>query len=129
MIRLTVIAGRQPGHSVVSGRFPLTLGRSPGSGLCLEDPGVWGTHATITLDDAGHFDVEGHPEAGVIVNGVASPRQRLRNGDVLTLGSAKVRFALSETRQRSFRFREWMTWLCILLLCLLQLALIQWWLP
>lgn len=129
MIRLTVLEGRHAELSVASGDLPLTIGRAPGSGLCLDDPGVWGTHATIHLEAGDGFVVEGHPEAGVGVNGVATSRQRLRNGDVLTVGGARVRFMLSETVQRGFRTREWLTWLAVLGLCAGQVLLIHFVLP
>lgn len=129
MIRLTVVAGRQAGRSVVVGTLPISLGREATSSLPLDDPGVWDSHASVALDRSRGFMLRCCPEAKLSVNGVAVSEHRLCNGDLLTLGAAKIRFSLSETRQRSFRGREWATWVGVGLLCAGQLALIYFLLP
>ncbi len=48
----------------------------------------------------------------------------LRNGDVITLGSVKLRFWLAAARQRSLRLREWFVWVLLLVVVLCQFVLI-----
>jgi len=124
MIRLTFLAGPRAGGSHLGKRFPLVLGRGPGSDLVLQDPGVWDRHATLDLDRAGRFRLRAESGALVVVNGVALPEAELRSGDILDLGAARMQFSLSETHLRSHRAREWTTWACVVLLCLGQILLI-----
>jgi hypothetical protein len=48
----------------------------------------------------------------------------LCNGDIITLGSLKIRFRLSSVRQSSMTAREWLTWIALGALCLGQVALV-----
>ena len=66
------------------------------------------------------------PDALVSVNGQRIERGLLRNGDIIEMGSVKLRFGLSPTRQRSLRFREIVTWIALTALCLGQVAIIYW---
>ena len=61
-----------------------------------------------------------------MVNSQAANDVLLRNGDLIQLGSSKLQFWLSETRQRGLRFREWLTWSGIAAISLGQVALIYW---
>ena len=124
MIRLNILAGRSAGSGYLGKRFPLVLGRGTGADLILDDPGVWDCHATLDLDRLGRFQLRAESGAMVVVNGVALPKAELKNGDVLDLGGARLRFSLSETRLRSHRAREWATWVGVVLLCLGQVLLI-----
>jgi len=65
-------------------------------------------------------------EALVSVNGQPAQEAVLHNGDVIALGSVRIRFALSPTRHRSLRFRESLTWLGLAALCFGQATLIYW---
>jgi predicted component of type VI protein secretion system len=129
MVRLTVVGGKQAGRSLDADRFPVLIGRGGGCAMVLDDPGVWGEHAAIDWVKGEGFVLRCRPETTLSVNGIAASEQRLRNGDVIALGGAKLRFGLSETRQRSFRAREWLTWLGVALLCLGQVALVYLLLP
>lgn len=124
MIRFTVVAGREAGRSVVVSGFPMSIGREAGCHLRLEDAGVWESHATVHMIDGVGLVLRSRPETTVDVNGAAVSEQRLRNGDLLTLGASKVRFGFSETRQHSFMGREWATWAGVAALCGAQLVLI-----
>jgi hypothetical protein len=50
----------------------------------------------------------------------------LRNGDLIEIGSVKLQFFLSETRQKGLRFRETLKWAAIAIISLGQIALIYW---
>lgn len=129
MVRLTVVGGKKVGRSVDAARFPVLIGRGSGCSVVLDDPGVWGEHAAIEWVQGEGFVLRCRPETTLSINGMAASEKRLRNGDVIGLGGAKVRFGFSETRQRGFRAREWLTWLAVALLCLGQVALVYLLLP
>jgi len=48
----------------------------------------------------------------------------LRNGDLIQIGSSKLQFWLSETRQFSLGLREWLLWSGIAIISMGQIALI-----
>ena len=66
------------------------------------------------------------PNALATVNGQPVQRAVLRNGDAIEIGSLKLQFWLSETRQRGLRFREGLTWAGIAAISLGQVGLIYW---
>jgi len=90
------------------------------------DQGVWDEHFQLALDRAEGFTVSAHPGALVTVNQEPVQSARLRNGDVITAGSARLCFRLGENRQRGLRLREWSVWTLIIGVCLTQIALIYW---
>ncbi|MCI0746825.1 MAG: FHA domain-containing protein [Verrucomicrobia subdivision 3 bacterium] len=126
MIQLDVLSGKKAGTSIVTRHFPFYVGRSPDSLLRLDDSGVWERH--LMFSRRGQeivFDVE--PNALVTLNhepvkGTAP----LRNGDVVEVGAAKLRFALSAARQRSQAWREVVTWIGLGFLCIAQVGVIYW---
>src|SRR6185312_13882130 len=72
----------------------LTIGRSPGNGLVLEDQQASRRHAEIRGLGAGRFSLQDAGSAnGTWVNGrrLAAPGE-LRNGDVISIGNARLRF-------------------------------------
>ena len=124
MIQLTILNGKQAGSTCVARRFPFSLGRSPKAQLRLEEDGVWDTHAQIHFRRGEGFLLEVSPGALAAVNGQPLSEARLRNGDLIECGSAKVRFWLAPLRQRSLRAREGLTWVALAGLCLAQLLII-----
>jgi hypothetical protein len=124
VIELRILTGPQAGAVVAARRFPFRLGRSAGAHFCLEERGVFARHAEIRLDPAAGFWVIAHPGAILSVNGQPAREARLRNGDVIGLGAAQLRFGLGPAPQRGLGLREALTWLGLLALCLAQVALI-----
>lgn len=124
MICLTHLSGSNRGKHLGVAAYPAVLGRGKHAQVVLEEPGVWERHATLSLDAAGAFWIRAESQAMVVVNGVSMPEVELRSGDILDLGSASLRFGFGPTRQRSFRVREWSTWIAVALLCLGQIALV-----
>jgi predicted component of type VI protein secretion system len=106
-------------------RFPFLLGRAAGSSLQLSDPGVWDAHAQVEFDRAEGFTLRNLPPAITRVNDAPVESARLKNGDVIELGSARLRFWLSAPRAKSWRMREAATWLAMLALAAAQVALIR----
>jgi hypothetical protein len=109
--------------------FPLVIGRGGQAGLRLEQAGVWEEHAELRLKVGEGFFVRSCSEALVVLNNQAVSESRLRNGDLLELGGACLRFGFTDTLQRHFRLRERVSWTAIGLLCLGQLVLVYLVLP
>jgi len=126
MVQLKILSGKKAGSSWDARRFPVRIGRSPGSDLQLEEPGVWDEHLKIGLQPAEGFVVETLPNAVATLNGQPVQRSLVRNGDTIELGSVKLQLWLSEPRQRSQSFREGFIWTVIVLVCLAQIALVYW---
>ena len=126
MIQFQILSGKQAGIFWSARRFPVRIGRSTSSDLRLEDDGVWDEHFQLTLNPAEGFSLSVHPGAIVTVNQESAQTTRLRNGDIITAGSAKLCFRISDNRQRGLRLREWFFWALIVGVCLSQVALIYW---
>ena len=126
MIEFQILCGKQAGLVLQARRFPVRVGRAAGNDLCLNDDGVWDEHFQITSDPETGFTLA--TQSGALVNVNQTPAQtvRLRNGDLITAGAAKLAFRLSETRQSSLRLREWFVWAMIVGISVGQLALIGW---
>jgi pSer/pThr/pTyr-binding forkhead associated (FHA) protein len=125
MVRLKIISGKQAGSDVEARRFPFQVGRAATSDLFLEEKGVWDDHLQIGFDAVEGFIA--HPRTGALtaINGqpVTQPT-RLRNGDCVELGAARLQFWLGETRQSGYRLREVLVWVGIAVTTLVQILLI-----
>ncbi|HEX5221158.1 MAG TPA: FHA domain-containing protein [Verrucomicrobiae bacterium] len=126
MIQFQILSGKQAGVFWNARRFPVRIGRASGSDLRLDDDGVWEEHFQLSLNPAEGFAVTVHPGAIVTVNQAPVQTARLRNGDIITAGSAKLCFRIADNRQRGLRLREWFVWTLIVTVCLSQVALIYW---
>lgn len=126
MIQLQILSGQQAGVFWNARRFPVHVGRATGSDLRLEDDGVWDEHFQLALNPAEGFALSAHAGAIVTVNQTQVQTARLRNGDLITAGSAKLCFRLGDNHQRGLRLREWFVWTLIVGVCLSQVALIYW---
>ena len=126
MIQLQILSGKQAGIFWNARRFPVRVGRAPASDLQLEDDGVWDEHFELALVRTEGFTLSAHPGAIVTVNQSPVQTVRLRNGDLITAGSAKLCFRLGDNRQRGLCLREWFVWTLIVGVCLSQVALIYW---
>jgi len=129
VVQLHVLTGRKAGTQAVARRFPFRVGRSSQAALVLDDPGVWDEHLQIDLRPVQGAVLTASAEALTLVNGETVRETTLRNGDIIELGAAKLRFGLSATRQRSLRLREALTWITLAATSLAQVALIYWLLP
>jgi pSer/pThr/pTyr-binding forkhead associated (FHA) protein len=126
MVQFQILSGKQAGLLWEARRFPVRVGRAAGNDLQLEDEGVWDEHFQITVDSETGFSLTAHPGAMVALNQTPVPTARLRNGDLITAGAAKLSFRLSETRQSSLRLREALVWALVVGVSLGQFALIAW---
>ena len=73
------------------------IGRESDNDLCLSDPTVHRYHAVLERSPDAEFMISyiGDPDHdGLLINGHAAQRQRLRGGEVLEIGAIKLRFSL-----------------------------------
>jgi hypothetical protein len=124
MIELQVLSGQRMGKAVQVRRFPVLVGRHASDDLHFQEPGVWDRHLQLTLSPSEGVTLTVAPNARATVNGRVVQTARLRNGDVLELGSVRLRFSLAATCQRDLRLREGLTWLALAALCAAQLGLL-----
>lgn len=124
MIQLNILSGKQAGRVAVARRFPFQVGRSGDADLALEELGVWEKHFVVCFEPGQGYVLSSQAGAWVTVNGAATQKTLLRNGDAIEIGAAKLQFWLAETRQRNLRFREWLVWGGIALVTVAQVLLI-----
>jgi hypothetical protein len=126
VIQLHILSGQQAGSDIVVRRFPFVVGRSPGAGLPMDEPGVWDRHLQIEFQRGSGFTFTVQPNALALINGDTVEAGTLRNGDLIELGSARLRFWLARSTQKTLRIREALTWFAFFALFAAQITLIYW---
>ena len=121
MIQLNILSGKQAGSQTVVRRFPFRVGRAPENELQLDDDGVWDQHLALEFQ-SGRLQSGACADALAAVNGEPFQNQILRNGDIITFGSAKMQFWLAAARQRGLRLRELFVWALVAAVTAAQLA-------
>jgi pSer/pThr/pTyr-binding forkhead associated (FHA) protein len=124
MIQLYVLSGKKAGSRVVASRFPFRVGRDPGNDLPLDDDGVWDQHIVLEFRRKEGFRLAAAPEAIAAVNSQPAGEALLRNGDIITLGSAKLQFWIAPAGQHGLRLRENVVWALLFLVAVSELVLI-----
>ena len=113
MIQLRILSGQTAGETQIVRRFPFRIGRAVENDLRLEAAGVWDNHLTLEFQKSEGFILRTAPEAFAAINEEQKQSARLRNGDIISFGSAKIQFWLAAPRQRGLRLRELSVWLLI----------------
>lgn len=126
MVQIKILSGAKAGTTWVARRFPVRIGRSATADLQLQESGVWDEHLRIDFQPSAGFVLNALPNALATVNGQAVQQTALHNGDNIEIGSLRIQFWLSETRQVGLRLREWLTWAAIAAISLGQVGLIYW---
>ncbi len=126
MVRFKVLSGKKAGTAWVARRFPVRIGRATGADWQLAEPGVWDQHLRLEWNRAEGIVLRTEPNALATVNGQPAQEAVLRNGDTIDIGSVRLQFELSDTRQSGLRFREGLTWFCIGAISVGQVVLIYW---
>jgi len=124
MVQLRILSGPKAGGLQAVRRFPFHVGRAADNDFCVDAAGIWDYHFVLDLQKHEGFTFQAFEEALVAVNDQPQVAARLRNGDVISFGSAKVQFWLSAPAQRGLRFREGIVWALLLLITLGQVGLI-----
>ena len=126
MVQLNILSGKKAGTQSAARRFPFHIGRAAGNDLQLEEDGIWDHHLTLEFDRRKGFALAAATNALVTVNGEPVQSAFLRNGDLITLGSAKLQFWLAAAPQRGLRLREAFVWMLLAAVTAFQLALVCW---
>jgi pSer/pThr/pTyr-binding forkhead associated (FHA) protein len=126
MVQFNILSGKKAGAQSTARRFPFRIGRAPGNELQLDDDGIWNLHLTLEFNRQKGFTLATAPNALVTINGGPVQTAVLRNGDIITLGSAKLQFWLAAARQRSLLLREAFVWVLLAAVTAAQFALIYW---
>lgn len=126
MIRLRILAGQKAGADLLVRNFPYTIGRARTDSLRLEDAGVWDKHLTVSYDPDEGFLLQHNPRALAMLNKEAFEKARLKAGDTIEFGAARMQFWLSELEPRNLKHRERLTWAALIALALAQVALLIW---
>ena len=124
MIYLQLLSGKKAGDRVLAARFPFHIGRAPQNELMLEDDGIWDEHVTLEFLEKEGFQLATATNAISAVNAKPVERTMLRNGDVITLGSAKIQFWLAPAPQRGLLLRENFVWALLTLVTVAQFILL-----
>ena len=126
MIQLRILAGPKAGELQFVRRFPFHVGRASDNDLPLDAPGVWNYHFMLNLQPDAGFTLQTFDEAFATVNDQPQTAARLRNGDIISFGAAKLQFWLAAPRQRGLRLRELLVWALLATVTAVQIALIVW---
>jgi hypothetical protein len=126
MVQFRVLSGKQAGNLWVARRFPVQLGRAATADLKLEGPGVWERHAYLELHPAQGILLTSIDRAIIQINGQVLQNAVLHNGDTIDLGSVRLQFWLTETRQVGLGISESFTWTIIVGMCIVQISLLYW---
>ncbi len=126
MLQLTLVEESMAGTEMVARHFPFRLGRSAGLDWTIERPGVWEDHAELRVDGA-VVQVVAIGAAAVRVNGRTIPGPTpLRSGDLVELGSVKVRVALVAATQKKIPRQKLVLAGLILTITALEVVIYGW---
>jgi hypothetical protein len=126
MVQLSILSGKMAGDVQIIRHFPFLIGRSFENDLALDGPGIWDKHLTLRFQKQEGFTIETAPDALAAINGQPQKTARLRNGDIITFGSAKIQFWLAPVPLRGLRIREMLVWALIAIVTAAQITLIYW---
>ena len=124
MVQLRILSGKMAGDIQVVRHFPFRIGRAVENDLRLEDSGVWDNHLVLEFQKNEGFRFQAGADAFVALNEQPQTTARLRNGDILSFGSAKIQFWLAPAKLRSLRSRELFVWLLLAVVTAFQFFLI-----
>lgn len=114
MFQLEILSGKSANQVILVRRFPFVLGRTQKTDFQSTDDGVWDQHFQIEYQTGAEFYLVSNDTVSTLVDGepVVSPVP-LTNGSEITAGALKLRFNLSDSHIRSYRYREIGTWLAV----------------
>jgi pSer/pThr/pTyr-binding forkhead associated (FHA) protein len=124
MIQLLILTGKKAAGQLIARHFPFSIGRASGNDLSLDDDGVWDQHLRLEFHPQQGIILTAAPNALVTVNSRPVQTALLRNGDVITLGAAKLQFWLATVQQQGLRLCEGFVWALLSLVVLFEAFLI-----
>ena len=126
MVQLRLLSGSLAGGLQAVRHFPFYVGRAPDNDLCLDVDGIWDYHFMLEFKPEEGFTLQTFDEAFAAVNDQPQTAVRLRNGDIISFGSAKIQFWLAAPQQCGLRLRELFIWALLAAVTASQIALIVW---
>ena len=128
MVQLDILSGKMAGDTQIARHFPFHIGRAAAADLRLEEAGVWDQHLALDFDHVQGFALSTQANALATVNGwpVQAKAVILRNGDIIEIGSQKIRFWIGKTEQSNLRVPENLIWTIIATVTFAQVGLICW---
>jgi pSer/pThr/pTyr-binding forkhead associated (FHA) protein len=93
--RLTITNSCFAGLEIALKKKRTTLGRKLECDICLDDSLVSDEHASIVRTDGGFVIEDLNSRNGVTLNGREVHEKKLRNGDMIEIGSFKLKFSYS----------------------------------
>lgn len=126
MIQLQILSGKMAGTRWTARRFPVRIGRGTSNDLQLVEDGIWDQHLELHFDRSEGFSLAALSDALLTLNHDRVAAARLRNGDLIEIGSVRLRFWLGEVRQHGLRLREAVVWGLVTVMSLGEIALIYW---
>ncbi len=108
--RLDILNGQLAGQTRAVEQLPFVIGRNAEADLRLQEPGVWDRHVELEWRFPEGYIARRQSDATATVNNQPFTEQRLRNGDLLELGGAKLQFWLGDVSQKRLRLREMLVW-------------------
>ena len=126
MVQLRILSSPMAGEPRVVRRFPFHIGRAADNDWSLNAAGVWDYHFMLDFKPTEGFTLQTFDEAFATVNDQPQSSTRLRNGDIISFGSAKIQFWLAAPQQRGLRIRELFVWTLLTAVTASQVALVCW---
>ena len=128
MIQFNVLSGKMAGQQWDARHLPVRIGRAADCDLRLEEDGVWDRHAELRLSREEGFLLAVQAQTVLTVNNQPTQTARLRNGDLVQIGSVRLQFWLAPAQQRGLRLREWSVWALVAAISVLEVATAWWFL-
>jgi len=91
--RLTITNSCFAGLEIALKKRKITLGRRLDCDICLDDSLVADEHAVIMKTDDGFFIEDLNSRNGLALNGKEVHQRKLRNGDMIDIGSFRLKFS------------------------------------
>lgn len=101
-------------------RSPWTIGRAKDSALCLARPGIFERHLIVRAEAGEGLVVEVAPGAIARVGDQEFRRHRVRNGDLVRIGSVTLGFVLAPAKRRALGIWGAVYWILLGVLILAQ---------
>lgn len=91
--RLTILNSCFAGLEIVLRKRRMTLGRSLGCDICLDDSLVSDEHAAIMRTDVGFIIEDLNSRNGLTLNGREVHQRKLHHGDTIMIGGFRLKFS------------------------------------
>jgi pSer/pThr/pTyr-binding forkhead associated (FHA) protein len=125
MVQLELTSGKNT-QLIPVDTFPCNIGRAGKNTVCITSRGVWDEHASITFDSETGFSIVTQGRGTLIVNGEPADQARLKNGDHLELGSARLRFWLAPVSAPDSSNTDLLFWSLIAAVFATMIGLMLW---